>query len=75
MVGDPWQGKGIGATLMKNLLAIAKDRGIETLWGVVLSENTQMLSLVRKIGCHISRGQYAGENEVKIDLSSVSLNL
>jgi len=74
VVGDPWQGKGIGVTLMKSLLAIAKERGIENLWGVVLSENTQMLSLVRKIGCHISRGQYGGEYEVKIDLSSVSLD-
>jgi len=74
-VGDPWQGKGIGVTLMKSLLAIAKERGIETLRGVVLAENNHMLSLVRKIGGSISRGQYAGENEVKIDLSSVSLNL
>ncbi|MBW1888054.1 MAG: bifunctional acetate--CoA ligase family protein/GNAT family N-acetyltransferase, partial [Deltaproteobacteria bacterium] len=74
-VGDPWQGKGVGATLMKQLLAIAKERGIETIWGMVMTENTQMIALARKIGCQISRGQDGSENEVKIDMHNLSMNI
>jgi len=33
VVGDPWQGKGIGAALLKRCLSIAKERGIETVMG------------------------------------------
>ena len=74
IVGDPWQGKGIGSTLMKNLLAIAEDRGIEKIWGVVLAENTHMLAMARKLGCEISRGQSASEYEVKIDLNALKID-
>jgi len=69
-VGDPWQGKGVSATLMNYLLAIAKERGIETIWGIALAENTQMLAFARKIGCKISRGADGREYELRIDLRS-----
>ena len=50
IVGDPWQGKGIGAELLKRCLSISKDRGIEKVTGIVLPENTQMLALGKKLG-------------------------
>jgi len=71
-VADPWQGKGIGVILMEQLIAIAKERGITSLWGIVLAENTHMLALARKLGCKISRGADAHEYEIRIDLSSVA---
>ena len=74
-VGDPWQGKGVGAVLMNYLLAIAKARGIETIYGIVLAENTQMIALARKLGCKISRGQDGREYEVKIDMHKLSINI
>ncbi|MBW2574619.1 MAG: GNAT family N-acetyltransferase [Deltaproteobacteria bacterium] len=43
IVGDSWQGKGIGAELLKRCLSISKERGIEKVTGIVLPENTQML--------------------------------
>ncbi|MCJ7774113.1 MAG: GNAT family N-acetyltransferase, partial [Desulfobacterales bacterium] len=71
-VGDPWQGKRIGETLMKHLLAIAKERGIQSMWGEVLAENVNMLSLVKKLGGDITQSNdYKGYN-VKIDLSNFS---
>ena len=74
-VGDPWQGKGIGANLMEHIIAIAKERGIESIWGNVLVENTYMLALARRLGFTISR--VPGENyyELEMDLSEKSLNL
>ena len=50
VVGDPWQGQGIAAELMKRLILIARERGFKSLWGLVLGENTQMLNLARKMG-------------------------
>lgn len=50
LVADDWQGKGIGAALLKRCLMLAKARGIETVWGRVLGENTQMLALGKKLG-------------------------
>ena len=50
LVGDHWQGKGIGANLLQRCIDIAMNRGVETIYGTVLSENTQMLALGRKLG-------------------------
>ena len=53
IVGDPWQGKGIGATLLQRCLSIAKERGLEKVNGVVLAENREMLALGKKLGFNI----------------------
>ena len=68
LVGDPWQGKGIGAELLKRCLSIAKERGIETIWGLVLAENTQMLDLGRKLGFKVKLVPNSNEYELKLDL-------
>ncbi len=70
LVGDPWQGKGVGAKLLERCLTVAKDRGIETVWGIVLRENTGMLALGRKLGFKASRTDEPGELELTIDLRS-----
>lgn len=71
LVGDPWQGKGIGAELMRKCLRIAKERGIKEVFGIVLPENTQMLALGKKLGFKISRSG-GGECELRINLDKVS---
>ena len=73
LVGDPWQGKGVGARLLEKSLSIAKERGIETVWGVVLRENKGMLSLARSLGFSISMSQDPGEMELNIDLRSLQV--
>jgi acetyltransferase len=74
LVGDPWQGKGVGARLLEISLGIAKNRGIETVWGTVLQENQGMLALGRKLGFKISKSQEPGEMELSIDLKSKNLS-
>ena len=71
LVGDPWQGKGVGVRLLERCLGIAKERGIETVWGIVLHENTGMQALARKLGFKVSRTDEPGELELTIDLRSV----
>ena len=69
LVGDPWQGKGIGAALLKRCLEIARERGIENVHGTVLAENSQMLTLGRRLGFKIKRVEDAPEYELTIDFS------
>jgi acetyltransferase len=55
LVGDPWQGKGIGANLLRRVIDIARDRGVEKIYGIVLSENTHMLALGKRLGFRLRR--------------------
>ncbi len=74
VVGDPWQGKGIGAELLKRCLSIAQERGIEKVVGTVLAENIQMLSLGRKLGFDILRANAGREYELSIETQNLPSN-
>jgi acetyltransferase len=50
VVGDPWHGLGLGSKLMDCVIEIAKDMGIETIYGYVMLDNTKMVNLCRKKG-------------------------
>ncbi len=50
LVGDPWQGKGLGATLMERIIGVAKDYGVHYLYGDVLLENEPMLEMMKRLG-------------------------
>jgi len=71
LVGDAWQGKGVGAELLKNSLRIARERGIETIWGLVLAENIQMLALARKMGFEIRHVPDSNTFDLRIDLKKI----
>jgi acetyltransferase len=64
VVGDQWQGKGIGAALLQRCLSIARDQGLEKVTGVVLAENTQMLALGKKMGFESKKVLGANEYEL-----------
>ncbi len=68
MVGDPWQGTGIGAELLHRCLSIARERHIKIVSATVLEENTQMLALGRKLGFYIKRTLGSQEYELKLSL-------
>jgi acetyltransferase len=73
VVGDPWQGKGVGETLFQHGLAVAKQRGIESLVGMVAAENTTVLSLVRKLGFRVKWDSRDHVYHITMDLKSVDL--
>src|SRR6516164_1144946 len=50
VVGDAHQGQGLGRHLLARLIAIARERGVRRLAGLVLRENTPMLNLTRALG-------------------------
>ncbi len=66
LIGDAWQGKGIGASLMRQCLLIAEKRGYKHIHGIVLKENTGMLALAKKLGFKITKGDDFGEYEIQI---------
>jgi acetyltransferase len=54
MVSDQWQGRGIGARLMRSLMKNARDRGFRTINGEVLTVNTRMLALAKSLGFRVT---------------------
>jgi len=50
MVVDAWQGRGIGSALMRHLVKIAREAGLQELTAEVLPENAGMLKVFEKFG-------------------------
>jgi len=53
VVSDRWQSRGIAHHLMMNLMEVARDRGLDSMEGQVLSHNVRMLELVASLGFDI----------------------
>src|SRR5882672_3353 len=65
---DEYQGKGIGAALMRHLVALAREAGLKELVAEVLPENTAMLSVFRKSGLQPTTRQERGVVHVTLPL-------
>jgi acetyltransferase len=50
VVEDTYQGKGLGRHLLERLIAVARERGVKALVGLVLEENLPLLNLARALG-------------------------
>ncbi|HSL60400.1 MAG TPA: bifunctional acetate--CoA ligase family protein/GNAT family N-acetyltransferase [Desulfotignum sp.] len=72
-ISDDWQGKGIGASLLRQCLKASQKMGIRRVMGVVLAENTQMLKLGRKLGFAIKRMPGGGEYELIIENDTLDI--
>lgn len=55
VVADAWQGHGIGRRMLEKLIAVARGRGLEKIYGEVLSTNHHMLDFCRKLGFVLGR--------------------
>ena len=66
LVGDPWQGKGLGATLMERIIEVARDCGVRYLYGDVLLENEPMLAMMKRLG--FSFRKYLEEGTFRVDM-------
>jgi RimJ/RimL family protein N-acetyltransferase len=68
IVADAWQGRGIGALLLRHLTLIAHDAGIQTFVADVLPENTGMLKVFEKSGMSMRRKHNTGCVHVSLQL-------
>lgn len=50
VVGDPWQGQGLGEKLVDSIIGIAKDKGLKSIYVTVLKNNHRMINLCEKFG-------------------------
>jgi acetyltransferase len=71
VVADAFQGRGLGRHLMQRLIAVARERGLERMIGIVLAGNRGMLGLAARLGFEVRDGGDGGlTREVELDLTS-----
>jgi len=69
VVGDDWRHRGIASRIMMSLMEVARSRGLQRMEGEILSENSDMLSLVRKLGFTLR----PCENDMGVQLAEIRL--
>lgn len=67
VVHDDFQGLGLGYKLVDMVIGIGHEKGVEEIYGFVLSDNVKMLSMCNKLGCSI--------RPMEDDISKVTLSL
>ncbi len=67
VVADAWQGRGVGACLLQEIMDVSKKRGLERLCGFILPENRTMRDMLRKAGWK-STGMGDGLYYYEVDL-------
>jgi len=67
VVHDDFQGKGLGYKLVDTVIGIGHEKGVEEIYGFVLSNNVKMLNMCSKLGCAIE--------PMEDDITKVSLSL
>ena len=55
LVADDFQNNGLGLKLSDMLVAIAVQKGLKSIYGVVLNNNMKMISLAKRLGFTIER--------------------
>jgi len=67
LIGDPWQGRGLGSLLMKLVVGIGRSEGLKVIQGDILRDNIGMKEITRKAGFrHIHP---PGESTIRAELS------
>jgi len=69
-VVDEYQGRGIGAALMRHLTLLARDAGIKELIAEVLPENLPMLKVFQNSGLDLHTKHRAGVVEATLTMTS-----
>ena len=57
VIADKYQGKGLGIKLVDMLIEVAREKGVEVIYGVVMSENLKMINLCETLGFTTHRKQ------------------
>ena len=62
IVTDYWQGLGLGTKMVDYVLDIAKEKGVENVYAIMLRDNYRALSLTKKMGFNL---EYLSDGTVK----------
>jgi len=66
VVADKYQGKGLGIKLVDMLIEVARDKNVEAIYGIVMTENTNMINLCEKLDFTTKREQDGVTVELKL---------
>jgi len=66
VVADKYQGKSLGIKLVDMLVEVAKEKGLETIYGDIMPENLKMIRLCEKLGFTIRRERESVIAELKL---------
>ena len=67
VIADKYQGKGLGTKLVDMLIEVAREKNVEAMYGVVMSENMAMIRLCEKLGFTTRREQDNVLAELKLN--------
>ncbi len=70
MVDDAYQGRGVGKALLRHLVAIAREAGIDQFVATVLPDNRKMLGVFASSGLPLRRSYQSGLIDVSLKISS-----
>jgi acetyltransferase len=62
IVADPWQGLGLGTRMIEYVIEICKDKGLETIYGIMLPDNRRAIGVMKDMGFTI---EYRDDGTVK----------
>ncbi len=65
IVSDYWQGLGLGTKLVDYTLDLAKEKGVENVYAIMMQDNYRAVSLTKKMGFNI---EYLSDGTVKAQL-------
>jgi len=68
IISDQWQGQGLGIFLLKLLLDIGRQEGLERVFGHILPENYGMQKVCRKLGFALKYDDFEGDIRAEIKL-------
>jgi acetyltransferase len=69
VVRDDFQRMGLGTHLLVSLLPLARELGIERVFGWVMAENRHMMQIISKTNLPIHRENHSGETFIVLSLS------
>jgi acetyltransferase len=62
IVADPWQGLGLGTKMIEYVIEICKDKGLESIYGIMLPDNRRAIRVMKDMGFTI---EYRDDDTVK----------
>jgi acetyltransferase len=68
IVADPWQNLGLGSKMVDYVIEISKDKGLETIYALMLKDNYRAIRLLRKMGFTIQHTEDV--TKASLDLTS-----
>jgi acetyltransferase len=67
VIADKYQAKGLGTKLVDMLIEVAREKNVEAIYGVIMSENMAMIRLCEKLGFTTRRDQDDVLTELKLN--------